>query len=244
MVGKSWDVVLYRPIGRPNDVSRLNCPYAALEYWRGHPAKYWLDIDCRVAVALFGSTGIEKINFKNFVYPLAEDSADDAAPANSPWRWFSGEAKSTVRLVNGRHDFTSPDGHSDGYLLYWSVTYGDLNGDGEDEAAVDLLRGTGGTKNWHYLYVFSLANGSPRLVGTLMSGSRADGGLVSVKIVRGILSLDFQDADRREGDCCSRGIIRVRYRIQEGRKLSGVNYFSRSATIILPYRRQLHSFAN
>jgi hypothetical protein len=169
-----------------------------------------------VAVALLGSTGIRQIDFKNFDYPLAEESADDPAPTIKPWKWFSGDARSTLRLVNGRHDFTTPDGLSDGYLLHSTVTYGDLDGDGEDEAAVDLLRGTGGTENWHYLYVFTLANGSPRLVGTLMSGSRAYGGLVNVEIVRGILSLDFQDEDRREGDCCSRGIIRVRYRFHEG----------------------------
>ncbi len=176
-----------------------------------------------VAAALFGADGIRNIDFGNFDYPVVEDSGDAAGrsfwPGEVPgqWRWTPVKLKSTVHLVSGRHDFTSPDGHSEGYLTVCSITYGDLNGDGKDEAAVDLLRGTEGTANWHYLYVFTLANGSPKLLGTLVSGSRAYGGLVNVEIVRGILLLDFQDEDRRGGDCCSRGIIRVRYRFQEDR---------------------------
>jgi hypothetical protein len=78
----------------------------------------------------------------------------------------------------GRPDFSPAEPLSGGYVTVWSVTYGDVNGDGRDEAVVDLLYGTGGTANWHYLYAFTLANGSPTLLGTLQCGSRADGGLV------------------------------------------------------------------
>ena len=103
------------------------------------------------------------------------------------------------------------------YVMVLSVAYGDLNGDGLDEAAVDLIFGTGGTANWHYLYVFTLANGSPELLGRLQSGSRADGGLLKVAIERNTLILDFADSKRRVADCCSEGYVRVRYRWQSGR---------------------------
>jgi hypothetical protein len=77
---------------------------------------------------------------------------------------------------------------------------------------VDLLYGTGGTANWHYLYVYSFDRPRPKLIAMLESGSRAYGGLVDVKIQRRLLMLDFADAAMRMGDCCSEGFVRVRYR--------------------------------
>lgn len=74
--------------------------------------------------------------------------------------------------------------------------------DGRDEAAVDLLYSTGGTANWHYLYVYSQAGSAPKLLGVLRS----------VAIERSLLILDFADTRKRIADCCSEGEVRVRYR--------------------------------
>ncbi len=97
-----------------------------------------------------------------------------------------------------------------------SVTYGDLTGDGQDEAAVDLRYSTGGTLSWHYLYLFTVLNGTPKMLSLLRSGSRADGGLESVEISEGVLILEFSDGERRRGDCCSLGVVRARYRFVNG----------------------------
>ena len=72
-------------------------------------------------------------------------------------------------------------------------------------------------QNWHHLYVFKDTNDGVTSIALLQCGSRADGGLQGINIRNGILVLEFADADRREGDCCSRGVIRVRYRLQNGR---------------------------
>jgi hypothetical protein len=98
-----------------------------------------------------------------------------------------------------------------------SVTYGDLDGDQSEVAAVALNYSGGGTANWDYLYVYKLEKGVPRLRGWLESGSRADGGLVGVTIQNGQLILDFADSERRIADCCSEGYIRVRYVWKERR---------------------------
>lgn len=163
-------------------------------------------------MTLIGAAKISEVNFKDFDYPW--DAPRIAVPA--AWKWLEGKPKSSIRVNAGRHDFSSSEPFADGYLMIRSVTYGDLNGDGQDEAAVDLLCSSGGTANWHYLYVFTLAHGSPTLVGRLQSGSRAYGGLIRVAIEQKTLVLDFADADRRVGDCCSEGYIRVRYRWQAG----------------------------
>jgi hypothetical protein len=97
------------------------------------------------------------------------------------------------------------------------VTYGDIDGDGAEEAAVHLNYSTGGTANWDYLYVYKLEHGRPKLMERLESGSRVSGGLVRSAIEKEILILDFADPERSAGDCCSEGYIRVHYRWQDGR---------------------------
>jgi hypothetical protein len=167
-----------------------------------------------LAISLIGATKIGDVDFKNLDYPWGAPQLE----VPTSWKWLAGKPKSSVRVREGRHAFSASDESlPDGYLMISSVTYGDLNGDGRDEAVVDLLCSTGGTANWHYLYVFTLMNGSPRLLGRLRSGSRADGGLLKVGIEKNTLVLDFADTDRRIADCCSEGYIRVRYRWQAGR---------------------------
>jgi hypothetical protein len=170
-----------------------------------------------VEIAFAGATRINEVDFKNFDYPW--DPPRLGVP--SAWKWINGKPRSILRVRGGRHKFSLSDHLSGryvgGYVGVESVTYGDINGDGRDEAAVDLIYSTGGTANWHYLYVFTLASASPTLIARLQSGSRADGGLVKVAIQSNMLILDFADSERRVGDCCSEGYIRVKYRWQSNR---------------------------
>jgi hypothetical protein len=155
--------------------------------------------------------GLKTVDFKNFEYPWYSSGA------RSAWHWMNGTPHSHIRLKDGRHIFDPNDSSHSAYLELSSVIRGDLDGDGQDEAAVDLRYGSGGTASWHYLYVFKASGRYAVPLGVLESGSRAYGGLINIQITQGLLVLDFADADRREGDCCSRGFIRVRYRFKDGR---------------------------
>jgi hypothetical protein len=144
---------------------------------------------------------IRQIDFKSMSYPFTE-----AEPGPL---WDAPSSSETITLKDG--DYRFPDG---GYLSFVSVTYGDLNGDGKEEAAVDLLHGTGGTQNWHYLYVFAKREGHAAFISRFVSGSRAYGGLTRVAINANRLIVDLQDEERRQGDCCSLGFVRVTYRLE------------------------------
>lgn len=161
-----------------------------------------------MATTLFGAESIAEVDFKDFDYPWEQQQVG----VPETWQWLAGEPSLNLRIVNGRHDFSPEESFYSGNIAMQSVAYGDLTGDGIDEAAVDLLLRTGGTANWHYLYVFTLRNGSPELLGRLRSGSRADGGLANITIEQNALVLDFADRERRVGDCCSEGYVRVTYR--------------------------------
>jgi len=160
--------------------------------------------------------GIRQIDFKNFAYPWTNESDGGGT---TYWHWIRSAPRLTIIVVDGRYTFSDLDDADGGPLptiFFKSVTYGDLVGDGSELAAVRLNYSTGGTNNWDYLYVYKLEHGTPKLCAWLQSGSRAYGGLVRVSIENRLLKLDFLDAARRVGDCCSEGFIRVNYRWRHG----------------------------
>jgi len=163
-------------------------------------------------------SGIRQIDFRNFSYPW--DNTVATVPLN--WRWITTSSHGKIRLIDGRHDFFNPRASEierklSPSLEFHFVTYGDLDGDQIEEAAIALNYSTGGTANWDYLYVYKFEHGAAKLVGRLESGSRADGGLIQVSIRNGLLIVDFADSERRVADCCSEGFIRVHYRWRNGR---------------------------
>ncbi len=191
---------------------------------------------CCVAVLLltgrdgFASAKIRDIDFKNFVYPWDDPETDNDNHAR--WFWMSLPDQTTVRLQDGMHRFLKKPGVSPAVDFQFAV-YGDLDGDGVEDAAVALNYSPGGTSNWDYLYVYKGSSPKPKLLGRLRAGSRAYGGLVRASIENGLLILDFNDEDTRTGDCCSDRYIRVRYRwqrahfVEEGPREKG--YFDPNA---------------
>jgi hypothetical protein len=161
---------------------------------------------------------IRRLDFKNFSFPWDEEMGE-ASSVPTISRWISPLPQEHIRAVRGTHHFYSPgqdelEREQAPLISVDSITYGDLDGDGIEEAAVHLNYSTGGTSNWDFLYIYKLGRGRPKLLGILESGSRGYGGLVRTSIAEGLLVLDFADAEWRVGDCCSEGYIRVRYRWQ------------------------------
>jgi hypothetical protein len=162
------------------------------------------------------TTEVRRVDFKNFSFPWDEEMGD-ASSVPSISRWISPLPQERIQVVRGIHHFYSPsqdelERERAPLISVDSITYGDLDGDGMEEAAVHLNYSTGGTQNWDFLYIYELGRGRPKLLSVLESGSRGYGGLVRTSIEAGLLVLDFADAARRVGDCCSEGYIRVRYR--------------------------------
>ena len=164
-------------------------------------------------------TTIRQIDFDNFSYSWSD--AEPPEDVHQPWQWLTSPPSQHFRAVNGIHHFylTSQDKYERqraSLVSVDSVTYGDLDNDGVEEAVVALNYSTGGTANWDYLYVYKLENGKPTLVARMETGSRGYGGLVRAYVRNQLLVVDFADPERRVGDCCSEGYIRVRYRWQDG----------------------------
>jgi len=157
-----------------------------------------------------GRNGILDFDFRNAEYPMENDQA-----VPMTWKWLPRVPDFYVRLRDGRAEVDRMAPGASVQLL--AVAFGDLDGDREDEAVVDLLYRTGGTANWHYVYAFKRAHGRVVPIGVLKSGSRSNGGLVALRIDKGLLVLDFMDAQKSQGECCSNGAIRVAYSLQHSR---------------------------
>lgn len=199
----------------------LRVPEVKLPIWRSmnnlrRVASVLLSILTACSV-LAQSCGIRNVDFKNFMYSW------DGLPQSTPmsWHWIETPPERKIRLAKGQHRFIDPRApeivrEHPPVLTFDSVTYGDLDGDATEEAAVALNYSTGGTANWDYLYIYKLDHGSLKLLSRMECGSRAAGGLITAAIQEGVLILDFADIERRVGECCSEGIIRVRYRWHDG----------------------------
>jgi hypothetical protein len=160
-----------------------------------------------------GPSAIRQVNFANFVYPWNES---EGVPGSWAWMEFAPE---TVTLQGGRYAFVTPDISEDSapYLALLRLVYGDVTGDGRDEALVQLHYGSGGSATWEYLYVYAIRDGSPALLGWLRGGSRGAGGLIGVSAKSSQLILTFNDPDKTAADCCSRGFVTLTYRFDQGR---------------------------
>jgi hypothetical protein len=174
-----------------------------------------------LTVSVAETTRLRDIDFKNFSFPWDDDEMAESTAVPPLYRWISPLPKSSIRALKGLHHFYEPDQdplqrERARYISIDSVIFGDLDKDGIEEAAVHLNYSTGGTANWDFLYIYKLVHGQPRLVGILESGSRGYGGLGRISIQDDLLILDFADGERRVGDCCSEGYIRVRYRWRKG----------------------------
>jgi len=175
---------------------------------------------------------IRDIDFDNFTYAW-NDASDDAVPMD--WKWLTSTPDEHFRAANGIHHFYLPgldryERQHSPLISVDSVTYGDLDGDGLEEAVVALNYSTGGTANWDYLYVYKLLRGQAKLLARMRTGSRADGGLVRAFVRENLLIVDFADSEKRMGDCCSEGYVRVNYRwgdgafVEEGQREHGKIY--------------------
>jgi hypothetical protein len=142
-------------------------------------------------------SAIRSVDFENFIY-LEIDS------------------RRTFRLVDGR-ELTEDDPKS---LV--DVVYGDVTGDGKEEAIVVQSQSVRGTAIPFYVYIYAMEGNRARPIWSFYSGERGDGGLRQISAVNGELFIELYGRDRvvnggtsveedNVGVCCPRFYTRSRY---------------------------------
>jgi hypothetical protein len=163
---------------------------------------------------------IRDIDFRNFSYP--------SLPTRKCWM-------SSVRVRNGKYG--SIKNFSPGRIPKegcWSVDvapieYGDVTGDGREEAMVELYAEVGGTSSSSDVFIYALKNAKPVLLWKFATGDRADGGLRRVYAENGKLVVELAGKNKiigsdlyapdgtSTGTCCPTVFTRTKYRWVRGR---------------------------
>jgi hypothetical protein len=143
------------------------------------------------------TSAIRSIDFDNISYPNFPDYSDP-----------NGRAKKFVTLKPGEG---GPN----------FINFGDITGDGVEDAMVALGIDNHGSAIPDYVYIFMMEDGKLKLIWDFETGDRADGGLRNVYSENGQLIIELFGRDRviggqlyrgEEGLCCPSSFTRTRYR--------------------------------
>jgi hypothetical protein len=155
---------------------------------------------------------VRQIDFKNFPYPKLPTGKC---------------SMNEVRLINGRYDAPAEIAGKRPAVDCWSValgpiTYGDVTGDGKEEAIVELYAEAGGTEASEDVYIYALRGGNPVLLWKFATGDRADGGLRRIATGSGELVVELFGVGTAIGKklygtedvgaCCPKHFTRTRYK--------------------------------
>jgi len=168
--------------------------------------------------------------------------------ASFPANVFSQRAVSSIRTIDfanfrylgsighfradyyPRKSFTLHNGKfgdwRDGMTLR-KVVYGDVTGDGAEEAIVTFAVDTDGNAGVEQVYIYTLRNHRPRFLWGFEGGDRSDGGLRQAYARNGELVIELYGRGTRIGGyigntepvglCCPKSFTRTRYGFRNGR---------------------------
>ncbi len=151
---------------------------------------------------------IRDVDFANLTYPAKPE--------------FS-YGRRSFKLQHGRYE--GDRGHDP--LILASIAYGDVTGDGVEEAIVVIEVSIRGTAIPHIVYIYTAQSASPNLLWAFETGDRGDGGLRQAYAENGKLVVELYGKDKligknlydsdpfaSEGVCCPKFFTRARYRWQ------------------------------
>lgn len=147
--------------------------------------------------ALASESSIRSVDFDNISYPNLPDYSDPR-----------GYKKKRITLKPGE------GGPS-------HINYGDITGNGAEEAMAVLPIENRGSAIPYYVYIFTMEEGRPRLLWDFETGDRADGGIRQVYADNSELVVELFGKDRvigeelyrgDEGLCCPSSFTRTRYK--------------------------------
>lgn len=115
---------------------------------------------------------IRQIDFKNFTYPWTKEQG----------------APETFDLKGGKNE---RKGSEEREATLRSVEYGDVTGDGLEEAMISIYPWSGGNCQCYMVYIYSLENGKPKLLWNFDTFDRAEGGFKRAYAENGKLVIEL-----------------------------------------------------
>jgi hypothetical protein len=129
-----------------------------------------------------------------------------------------GEVEEKYTVVNGELEFAydmdgnqvapdyvpaNPDDYVEhGYFQVAAPEFGDVDGDGLDEAMIVSVLNTGGTGQFDAITIYTMRGGEPAILGQIPGGDRGDGGISSATITDGAVLVERMMSQDGDGACC------------------------------------------
>lgn len=137
-----------------------------------------------VSLPVAGQRSIRQVDFGNFTYPLSH-----LLRGHNQLQWLDltgGTLKGqSATLVNGADPNSPPN------FTLQSVSYADVTGEGNEDAIVVLRLGTGNVAIAHYIYIYSVLAGKPKLLAFCHSGDRGSSALSKAYVDDGQLVIEL-----------------------------------------------------
>ncbi len=159
------------------------------------------------------ANSVRSIDFRNFTYP--------------------GSTYGESEYYSPEEIFTLRDGTWGGPeygMTLMTVSYGDVTGDGREEAILDFRQDNDGSAGLDSVYVYTLEDKRPKVLWVFTSGDRADGGLRRAYAVGGKLRVELygketliegssatSSTETGVGLCCPKFFTRTSYEWASGR---------------------------
>lgn len=121
---------------------------------------------------------IGKYDFRNYTYPL-------------PIGW-QGAGIREITLENGSYPMSIEHVGAS----YVGTKFGDVTGDGREDAMVVVKIETGGSANPQIVYIFEWKDDKPEMIWYFRTGDRADGGIKDLRAESGEIILQLYGQDR------------------------------------------------
>jgi hypothetical protein len=137
-----------------------------------------LNLSLLLLLAAGSPADLHRTDFRSFTYRPACADFESSEP-NVP-----------VQVTAGRFEGKPGTDLEGTYFEVQEVLFGDLTGDGHDEAVVRTLCNTGGTGQFDEGFVFGMKDGKPALLGRIQGGDRASGGVRCVRFEDGALKVE------------------------------------------------------
>jgi hypothetical protein len=163
--------------------------------------------------------------------PLAFSQQTSLSIRSIDWANFTYPRTSELQVKDGRRSFTLqkgefPETKNEVGMYLADVDYGDVTGDGVEEAMVRLGIHTGGSSMPNCLYIYTLKENRPRLLWAFVTGDRTDGGLRNIYAKGGKLVVELYGKNTRIGGklydtedapaCCAKSVTRTYYQWRRG----------------------------
>ena len=171
---------------------------------------YVLLLSNYTAASQHSPSSIRDIDFANFRY------AGTIARFPAEFRQTKAFALSNGKMGDWRYGFT-----------FRKVVFGDITGDGNEEAIITLDINTDGSAGVDQVYIYTLKNRRPKFLWGFEGGDRAEGGLRQAYAEDGGLVVELWGRGTQIGGwlgntepvglCCPKSFTRTRYRFHNGR---------------------------